>query len=301
MINMMYDVSVYLMTHNRPQFVKRVINSILAQTFHDFNFIVSDNSTNNEVQKLIEKENIEDSRFSYIKRDCPYDSGIDHFNAIHKEVQSHYYIIFHDDDLMLPDMVEKLYSTIKEDPEIVAVGAFAYFIKNGKRIGGKMCKHKEIINSSITLISKYNTVEGNAVFASYMYNRDLMNNNLLEIKNGGKYSDCSFIVSLPQNGLVVHIPYRLMEITIHAGQDSQDHQFSEYLTLLRFLKSISGKQNIKLISNLRVFNIYNETIRRHKIDSIPLFNFKIFCLFFKYSPTNYFPRYFMRILNLYNK
>jgi glycosyltransferase involved in cell wall biosynthesis len=296
----MYDVSVYLMTRDRPQLALRAINSILTQTFRDFKLIISDNSTNEELQKLIELENINDSRFSYINRENLYESGVDHINAIHTEVQSQYYIIFHDDDLMLPNMIEKLYNAIVENEKVIAVGAFAYISKDGTRRNGAICKHKEIIKSSFPLICKYNCGT-NPPFASYMYNKYLMNNNTLDIKNGGKYSDCSFIISLVQNGLVVVLPYRLMEITVHSGQDSQSHQFSEYLLLVRYLKSIVGKQDIRLISNLRVFNIYNEKVRRSKANSIPLYNFKSLILFLKYSPTNYFPKYVLRILQFYNK
>lgn len=295
----MCEITVYLMTRNRPQFVLRAIKSILSQSFYDFKFIVSDNSTNDDIKNLVKKENIKDSRFSYIKRECPFESGIDHINAIHQEVQSHYYIIFHDDDIMLSDMVNKLYEAIKEDNRIIAVGAFAYTVKDGKRTMGKICKHKEIINSPITIIDKY--ASGSyATFASYMYNKYLMSN-LIEKKNGGKYSDCSFIASLVRNGLIVHIPNHLMEITVHEGQDSQDHQFSEYLSLTTYLKKLIGKREVKRISNLRIFNIYNERIRRYKVNCRPLYSFRVLFLFFKYSPTNFFPKYILRILHLYNK
>ena len=106
------------MTRNRPQFIMRSIESILSQSYSKFNLIVSDNSTNNCIQKLIEEKGITDSRFKYLKRERPFESGIEHVNAIHMEVQSQYYMIFHDDDIMLPEMVEKLYGTIKKITEL---------------------------------------------------------------------------------------------------------------------------------------------------------------------------------------
>ena len=122
-----------------------------------------------------------------------------------------------------------------------------------------------------------------------------------EKNKGGKYSDCSFIVSLAENGFIVHIPHFLMETTIHSGQDSQDHQFSEYLSLTTYLKKIIGKQNLKEITNLRIFNIYNERIRRYTMEQVALYSFRILVLFLKYSPMNFSPKYILRILHLYNK
>ena len=288
------------MTRNRPQFIMRSIESILSQSYSKFNLIVSDNSTNNCIQKLIEEKGITDSRFKYLKRERPFESGIEHVNAIHMEVQSQYYMIFHDDDIMLPEMVEKLYGTIKEDHRIVAVGAFAYINKNGNIKTGKISKQKEIISTPLNVIKKYASNKPIAAFPSYMYNKSRVKN-LLEKNKGGKYSDCSFIVSLAENGFIVHIPHFLMETTIHSGQDSQDHQFSEYLSLTTYLKKIIGKQNLKEITNLRIFNIYNERIRRYTMEQVPLYSFRILVLFLKYSPMNFSPKYILRILHLYNK
>jgi glycosyltransferase involved in cell wall biosynthesis len=290
----MKDISIYLLTRNRPEWVLKAIRSILSQTHKDFELIVSDNSTDNLTQQVIKEANINDTRFSYIKRE-PQFSGIDHFNAIHKEVQSHYYMIFHDDDVMLPEMIEKLYRTISANDQIVAVGAFAYTVRNGKKIKGKIPKRKKIISSSLAMIDTYTSRGSMATFPSYMYNKYLMNGLLLEEKNGGKYSDCSFIVSLPQNGLVVHIPYRLMEYTIHKGQSSQVHEFSQYLSLIHYLKKIVGKEHVDKIAPLRVFNIYNETVRRFKQFG-QSYRFSLIRFFFKYSPGEFFIKYIIRIL-----
>ena len=89
-------VTVLLPVYNAQDYLKQSIDSILGQTFTDFELIISDNSTNNLTQKSCEK--FTDNRVFYIKR-VPTLSGIEHFNTILTEVSCDYFMIFHDDDI----------------------------------------------------------------------------------------------------------------------------------------------------------------------------------------------------------
>ncbi len=42
-------IQVYILCYNRPKFVKEAVASVLKQSYLNFEVIVSDNSTNNEV------------------------------------------------------------------------------------------------------------------------------------------------------------------------------------------------------------------------------------------------------------
>jgi glycosyltransferase involved in cell wall biosynthesis len=297
----MNDLTIYLITRNRPEFALRAIYSILKQTYKEFNFIVSDNSTNDDTQNLIRQANIDDPRFMYKKREHLYHSFMDHTNAIHQEVQSQYYMIFHDDDVMLPNMVEELYTVVKTDDHIIAVGCFAFMLKNGKRIKTKTEQKKATVKSAVDIIDGYNRVGKIAAFPSYMYNKKRMNGLLMDDKKGGIYSDVSFIASLTQKGLVVHLSACLMETGVHEGQYSQSHKFSDYLSLTQYLKTLIGKDQVKRIAPMRIFNIYTEKVRRFKQDGHPLYSSKIMWLLLKYSPKDYFPKYMLRLLKIYNK
>ena len=49
----MPKVSILIPTYNQPQFVKECIESILSQTFTDYEIIVTDDSTNTETEEMI--------------------------------------------------------------------------------------------------------------------------------------------------------------------------------------------------------------------------------------------------------
>ena len=89
-------IQVFIATYNRPQMVGVAIDSVLSQSFKDLDVIVSDNSTNDQTQNKIEASYL--SELTYIRR-TPTLSPADHGNKILGEVDSDYYMIFHDDDI----------------------------------------------------------------------------------------------------------------------------------------------------------------------------------------------------------
>ena len=50
----MHELGIFILCYNRPEYIQDAINSILAQSFTKFDLIISDNSTNDSVQKVLE-------------------------------------------------------------------------------------------------------------------------------------------------------------------------------------------------------------------------------------------------------
>ena len=74
----MNELTVALMCHNRPKTAVEAIKSILDQTLNNFDFIVSDNSTNNELQNILSKDF---SKVESIVWDPHHKTLFEHFNA----------------------------------------------------------------------------------------------------------------------------------------------------------------------------------------------------------------------------
>lgn len=299
---MKHDLTIYLITRDRPEFIISTIDSILSQTYNLFDLVISDNSTNDETFRIISTTYLVENRCTYIDRKGIYNSGIEHINAIHREVQSKYYIIFHDDDIMYPNMILDLYKVISSANDIVAVAAYAHVLKGGK-LYQNIIRHKknDVICNQMQLIERYVSKQDMPPFASYMYNNNLLNDVYIDARMGGKYSDCSFIVSLPLYGRVIYIPKHVMRVTIHNKQDSQDHQFLQYLSLIKYLKVVVGQKSVYKITRLRIFNIYNGRVKQYKDKEKKLFSPHIFMILFKYSPTEFFLKYILRTIRLYDR
>lgn len=72
-----------------------MIESILIQSFKDFNFIILDNGSTDPTSKVV--KNFKDPRISYIKREV---NSRDFMNLAFLESKSEYLLIAHDDDTL---------------------------------------------------------------------------------------------------------------------------------------------------------------------------------------------------------
>ena len=55
-------VSVIIPTYNREKFLKRAIESVLSQTFQDFELIVVDDGSNDNTKKIVKEFQNQDNR-----------------------------------------------------------------------------------------------------------------------------------------------------------------------------------------------------------------------------------------------
>jgi len=286
-------VQVFLLTHNRPRMVMEAIEAIAGQTLRNFELIVSDNSDNYATQALFQNSVYGDASYIYYKyRNCL--SPIDHFNLVLSEVSTDYFMVFHDDDLMMPQMIERLYDeiTCSDNEGVIAVGGNAVVLQGKKLRKGHYLTD---VNSNFgvlrvdhpaTLAEMY--LDDNICpFDSYLYRSDVADQILLDIEKGGKYSDCSFILDVNCIGPIRIITEALMVMRVHSGQDSQSHSFDGRLKLHNYIKHVAGQSiDINKFKRFRIYNIYGQYYKnlctgRYKYFSKKTLNISIFMLFNK--------------------
>ncbi len=108
-------VSVIIPTFNRAYCIEKSINSVLNQTYRDFELIIIDDGSTDNTREII--ENIDDIRIRYFYQK---NSGANNARNYGIDVCEGEYIAFHDsDDVWRPDKLEKQVSICsKFNPEI---------------------------------------------------------------------------------------------------------------------------------------------------------------------------------------
>lgn len=260
----MKDLTVFILTHNRGEMLFETIDSVLNQTCHDFKLIVSDNSSNDETARLLQERNLL-GKFEYRKRDKEY-SSIDHFNMCLSEVDTGYFVLFHDDDIMLPEYVETMYNTINGS-EYVAVGCNGYYLYDGKYSKKRMLKSPKdlLITTGKELAENY--CKGNIVpYPSYIYSKVLINK-LVFCNKLGKYSDVWWLLRILKLSSIRWLGVSLMYYRIHNNQDSAHIDYVNQIKLINCFKA----ENI----NLKVLMQYRYSILYMKLREILKKNPKI--------------------------
>jgi len=267
-------IQVFIATYNRSELVLRSINSVLSQDFDSFEIIVSDNSTNDETEMLVSQLNCD--RLIY-KRRNPSLPVIDHLNVILQEVTSDYFMIFHDDDVMFPNMLSALYEEINKDYTIIAAGSNAKINKNGYSLNELFYTYTQenlMLKTKDEVAFQYLQELGGIVpFPSYLYKKNVATNCRFNTAKGGKYCDAAFIMDITELGEVIFIAEPLMEYYFHKEQDSATHSTVDRSKLLSYI-SRTTKYNAKnkLIKNYRLTNIYNELRNGISNGSIPFYS-----------------------------
>lgn len=108
--------------NSNPSHLKECIESILNQTFSDFEFIIlNDSPENNELDKIV--ESYKDKRIKYFKNDK--NLGISRSrNKLIDLAQGEYIAIFDHDDISLPTRLEKQVRFLDENLDVGLVGSW---------------------------------------------------------------------------------------------------------------------------------------------------------------------------------
>lgn len=113
-------VSVIIATYNRAYIISRAINSILDQTFQNFELIIVDDGSIDSTNELITKLMKKDSRIKYIKNKKNLGQPKSRNEGI-KIAQGEYIGFLDDDDEWLPHKLEKQINKFQSVPENVGL------------------------------------------------------------------------------------------------------------------------------------------------------------------------------------
>ena len=105
-------VDVLLATYNGEKYLKEQIDSILNQTYQNINLIISDDNSNDSTRKILEEYKKIDNRIKIYLQDKNL-GYIKNFEFLLTKVESNYYMLSDQDDVWLPEKIEKSMKTLK--------------------------------------------------------------------------------------------------------------------------------------------------------------------------------------------
>ncbi|MGA7932204.1 MAG: glycosyltransferase family 2 protein [Kovacikia sp.] len=111
-------VSIGLAVYNGENYIRDAIDSILAQTFQDFELIISDNASTDKTQEICQSYAAQDQRIRYYRN--PYNLGGQvNQNCTMELAQGEYFKLAAHDDLIAPRFLEKCVEILDDHPEVV--------------------------------------------------------------------------------------------------------------------------------------------------------------------------------------
>lgn len=292
---MKYELTIFITTFERPKYLEECLNNLSNQSYQKFKVIILDNSENINYLNLLNQNFTFDIKYKKNKRNIGSVKNL--FQAFSWNMDTEYFMIFHDDDLMHKNYLELSMKILKENQKIAWVGC--NLSKNNLdhdkkiKLNFKLYNKHELINNILSGI--------NFTYSSIIYNKK--NINLLNLDDYlKKYSiihDRPLIINfIKKNNLAAIINNKLVYYRIHDEQDSKtgslnisiDNQFNLY----KFYKDNLDKNiitffryNIFVCNNIigDFFNLNNQDkislidyLRKAKKENVINYSFPIFYL-----------------------
>ncbi len=175
-------ISVIMLTYNRENLVSRAIESILAQTYQDFEFIIVDNGSTDRSGEIAEGYAVKDRRIQVIHRrrgniGAGRNTGLD-------AARGEYLTFIDDDDWAEPDFLEFLLNLLEENHADISICGAA----------DKAFDEKKIMTPEEALIELMWRKRYNMAFPTKLFRRELADT--LRFPEDGAYDDIALMYKL---------------------------------------------------------------------------------------------------------
>ncbi len=129
------EISVIFPAYNAEKYISEAIESILSQTFHDFELIIVDDGSTDNTRSIIEKFSKKDSRIRPLFNEKNL-GVVESLNRAIDISKGKYIARMDHDDISLPERLATQIRFFEEHPEIAAVGSNVILIDDkGDTIG----------------------------------------------------------------------------------------------------------------------------------------------------------------------
>jgi glycosyltransferase involved in cell wall biosynthesis len=136
---MIKSVSVIMAAYNAERTIGRTIESIVTQTFQNFEFIIVDDGSTDKTKKIIKEYAAKDKRLKLISQT---NSGAGNaLNKAMKNCSNEWVVRIDNDDIFLPYALEKQIAFINANPDVKIAGCLGYHINMKEEIIGFIQGH----------------------------------------------------------------------------------------------------------------------------------------------------------------
>lgn len=238
---MSLQFSIIIPTYNRKIFLKETLDSVLAQTFENYEVIVVDDGSTDNTQAFIES-NYKLERLSYYYKDNGERGAARNFGW--DKAKGNYVLFFDSDDIMDPTHLEELYQAIVRENEPIALATKYNFKRFGNYHDHTELKPLSSGYYAIELVS-----QGNALACHFCVKNELKST--IQFEENREYAimeDWMFLVTL----LSQHQLYLIDKVTITMiDHDGRSMRSDNQLIIDRRLLALQWiKKNVSLSEDL---------------------------------------------------
>ena len=239
------ELTIFITTFERPDFLEECLVNLNKQLYKKFKVIILDNSKNSNYSNILNQSYNFEIKYQKNKKNIGSVKNI--FQAFSWNMDTEYFMVFHDDDLMHKNYLELSMNILKKNQKIAWVGC---------NLSKNNLNHDKKIKLNFKLYNKYeliNNILTGIIFtySSVIYNKK--NINLLNLDDYfKKYSiihDRPLLLDfIKKEHLVCIINNKLIYYRTHNEQDSK-----------------TGNLNISIENQFNLYKFYRDNLSKHLI------------------------------------
>lgn len=239
-------IAVLMSTYNGENYLKEQIDSILNQTYSDFEIYIRDDGSTDGTKKIVESYN--NPRIKYVQGENLGPSGS--FFALLNMVPTAEFIFFSDqDDVWYPEKLEIMLEEIKKYEGIptMVFSDFAMIDFSGKCVASSYSEYANLQVSAGSVGINKIIAQPYVFGCASVINRDLADM-VLTPPNGIEMHDCWISLVAAAIGKLIYMPQQTIAHRFHSsnatGKSGQDSNVSRLMRVTRDIKA--QIQNTKL-------------------------------------------------------
>jgi glycosyltransferase involved in cell wall biosynthesis len=242
-------VTVLLPVHNAAAFLHSAIESILSQTFSDFEFLIINDGSTDESKKII--QSFSDPRICFIENDSNI-GLIATLNRGIKIAKGKFIARMDGDDISLPARLQKQVEKLQADPAVAVVASFVDFINEDGEITGTWNTDREAVSEEQirALMMRTNCI----AHPSVMMRKDVVEKFLYSSNQKGAEDWDLWMRILASGYRIVKIPETLLQYRVHPASITVQLKSGE--SLERRLMRVKRKFLFRQISKLKINRFY---------------------------------------------
>ncbi len=208
----MSKVSICITTYNRADSLSKTLDSILQQSFADFELIISDDNSTDSTREICKEYARKDKRVKYFRNDVNLKMP-GNLNVAISNASGDFIANLHDGDIYRADLIEKWYSTLNRHPDALFVfNQYQMLDKDGKKLA--IIDHRLAeINDGKCLLEYFFKNLSSAPWGTVMARKEAYLNFGLFDSRYEFISDVEMWLRLGMHGKVCYVNEPLIELT----------------------------------------------------------------------------------------
>lgn len=207
-------ISLVMKVYNGEKYLQEAIDSILAQTYADFELLIIDDGSTDSSAKIV--QSYQDERIRFIQNEK--NMGLCRTqNRVIAEAKGEYIAVMDCDDISYPTRFEKQAAYLDEHPEVMMCGSYRYDILDGKEIPFQQIREYSAESLQFSLFF------GNLFFthSSIMFRAKEYREEGLSYGQAAIAEDYGIIIEMAKRHPVMLLPERLIAYRIYHTSTSK--------------------------------------------------------------------------------